>query len=243
MADGAEALGLERLVVEELHRVVVDQAIGQPPLGVGVELVHAALVDHAARREYQGEAGVEQEGDEDDAGKAGRIAAEHDAQHEGDLDQGRHDGEQADAQQEGDAAGAAVDIGQQAAELAPRMEARAEGMQVLEGLARVGRDGLERYPHEQQVAPFVEQGRGKAQQRIADQQIQRQAGGQGCAGQRVDDALEQQRDRHRGQLGGQQQDHGRRDAPAVAARYQPKLGADAPLATAVVCARHRLVST
>jgi hypothetical protein len=72
-----------------------------------------------------------------------------------------HDGEQPDAEQEGDAVGAAVDVGQQAADLAPGVEARPQRVQVGKGLLRVGRHRAQRHAGEQQVAPFVEQGAAK----------------------------------------------------------------------------------
>jgi len=53
------------------------------------------------------------------------------------------------------------------------MEARAERMQVGEGLLRIGRHRGQRDPREQQVAPFVEQGRGKTQQGVAGQEMDR----------------------------------------------------------------------
>lgn len=55
----------------------------------------------------------------------GAVAVKQDGEYQRDFDKGGHDGKQADAEQEGNAVGAAVDVGQEAADLAPGVESGA----------------------------------------------------------------------------------------------------------------------
>jgi hypothetical protein len=150
-------------VGEILDGVVVQQDVRHLPLGARIELVDAPLVQDAARREHEREARVHEKGRDDDGGIAAGIAAQHDDEHEADLDERRHDGEQAYPQQVGDAAGAAVDVRQQAADLAPGVETGAQRVQVGEGLAHIRRHRAQGHAREQQVAPFVELRAGEPQ--------------------------------------------------------------------------------
>ena len=237
-AQAGVARELMALAAVHAHRLVVEQAVDQLPVGARVELVDAALHRHATARHVAGVAGIDDEGEQDDADEPRPIAHRHDDQHRADLHQRRQQREQQRAEQEADAGRAAVDVADQRARVPLHMEARPHAMQVRQGaLGEVGHRA-QRHAREAHVAQLGEYRAREAQQGIAQQEEHRQhdelaalghdgghagrdGGGHGLGpAEAIDHGLEQQRHAHARHLG-QHQQHQRGEWCASGAARPP----------------------
>ncbi len=210
--DRAEALSLEGLVRIELDGVVVEHAVHEPPVRVRVELVDAPLPHRAAPGEYDGEIRVDHERRGDDDREARVVAADHDPDDDGDLDDRRHDREQRNTKQKPDGGGAALHVARQRARRAIRVEPSPKRVQVPKHRERIVGHGALGHAREDQIARLAEQRRRKPQRGVADQQRHGQRDELLGPAQRVHDALEQQGHPDRSDLGHDEQHDGREHA-------------------------------
>jgi hypothetical protein len=221
----AQAFRFVILVVEILHRLVVEQAVHGAGVGGGVGLVHGAAVLEAPVGDQHGEGDVDRQGHEGDGAEPGVVFDEQHAGHHEDFQQGGADVEQGEVDEEADGAGAPLDVHRQAAGAAIQVEAQGLGMQVPEHVVDDAAHGPLQDPGEQGVAQFGEGGVAEAEQSVEgdEDQGQGQGGGVGMF-QSVDDLLQHQGHGNVGQLGAQQQGEGDQHAPLV----PPDVGRQGP---------------
>ncbi len=232
---GGQALvvapGLETLVAEVLHRFVVQQGIDRPGVGLVVALIGLAHEAGAPLGNPHRPDDVGRHRDDHRQGEYRAHRHQQDDRDHRDLDDRRQDVEHHEAQQEADAAGAALDVPGQAAGLARQMEAQFEPMQMFEHAQGRAPHGPLGHPYEDRVAQLAEQGAAKAQQAVGDHQCHRDRDQRLGAAvlEVVDDVFQCQRDQHGRQLGQAHQPEGE-EQPSAELREIGKQGAnDAPV--------------
>ena len=206
-----QPLALVALVGEGLDHLVIDQPVDRRGVERVVGGVQLAADDGPPVGGEDGEDGVADDGDEDDAGEARRVVPEQDADDHGELEEGRHQAEERGPEQEGERLDATVDGARQLAGAPLQMVAQRE-------VEEMGIDGERQAPagpgadaSEECVAHLLEERGEEAGGTVADQQCQRDRRDAGLV-QGIDRPLEEEGDVERDDLGGEQADEGGDDA-------------------------------
>ena len=124
---------LVRLVAEILDRLVVEQAVDRLGIRLLVALVHPATVFRAPLGDGEGEGDVARDGDEGDEGEPEIEEHPQHAADEADLDEGRQDVEEHEAERELDPRRPPLDRAHHAAGAAVEMEAKRQAVEMHEG--------------------------------------------------------------------------------------------------------------
>jgi hypothetical protein len=187
--------------------VKVEQAVDRLGADRVVVRVHdPAELDAPLGRDDR-EGGVDRDRDEGDQREHPVVLDQQDADHQGELEQGRHDVEQHGAEHEADRLDATVDRARELAGAPLQVVAQRQLEQVLEDRQRDLAAGALSDLGEDRIAQLGEQGGAEPGAAIGDQRGQRQHE-QAALGhaQAIDDRLVEERDRDVDQLGQQQED-------------------------------------
>ena len=219
MQRAVEAVALVALVGEGLDGLVVEQAVDGLRAHRVVVLVHDAAELGTPLGRVDREGGVDRDRDEDDQRERPVVLDQQDADHEGELEQGRKDAEQHRAEHEADGLDAAIDGARQLARAALEVVAQRHLEQMLEDRERDFSAGALGDLGEHRIARLGEQRGAEPGAAVGEQCCERQheeaALGQA---QIVDDRLVEERDRDVDQLGQQQEDEGEDDPHTQLAR-------------------------
>ena len=187
-------VGFEALVAEQLHGLVVQQAVHGAGIGARVQLVGLAHEACAPFGDHDREQHVGGDAAGSDQGEGAAVVEQQDAGDQGDLQQGRQDVEQHEAQQEADAGDAALDVARKATGAARQMKVQIELVQVLKYPQRGAAHGALGDAAKHDVTQLAEQHVDQSQAAVGQQQPQRQRQYRVLAAiQSIDDLLQQQR--------------------------------------------------
>ena len=211
--------GLELLIAEVLHRLIVEQAVHGAGIGTRIQFVGTTPDIDAPLSHRDGEPDVQAHRDQGHQRKPPVKVGEQHRRHQQEFKNHRDDREQHVGEQRRDAARAALDVARHAAGLPVQMDTQRQGMQVAKHAKGNAPDRPLGHAHEHHVAQFGTQGRGEAQHAIGDQQHHRHHHqGLCCLGQlrgeRIHHPLEHQRHADIGELGHDQQSECDRHATA-----------------------------
>jgi len=192
-----------------------------------VDFVHLLAELRAPLGHGDGEADVEDQGEDRDACEPDVELDGQDGEHHRDLDQRRHDAVERVRNQRVHGTRAALDVARHAAGLALEVEAQAQRMQVTEDLQRDAACRAFCGLGEDQLAQFGEEGGRQAQAAVGEQQAHRHHDHRGGVAwldvHGVDQRLQQHRHTDVGDLGPDEEGQRDGDAPAVA----PQVGQQA----------------
>ena len=209
---------LVRLVAEVLDRLVVEQAVDRLGIRLLVALVHPAPVLGAPLGDGEGEGDVARDGDEGDEGEPEIEERPQDAADEADLDEGRQDVEEHEAERELDPRRPPLDRAHHAAGAAVEMEAQCQAVEMHEGAERHLPDGARRDLGEDRVPELAEDERHHAREAVGEDNGDRHAGSRHCRrrdvtarplAQAVDRALVEHGHVDVAELGGKEEEKGR----------------------------------
>ncbi len=212
------------LVAEIFDRLEIEETIHGLAVGVGVALVHLAAEFRAPFGNGEGEPDIDDNGRERDRRKQRAEEIPEEPGEDDELDDGRRDVEEREADQELDALDAAVDDARQPAGAPLEMEAQRKRVQMLEGDEGHAPHGILAHGRREVVADLREDDLQHAPEREgqhkADDELER-----GARLERIDRAAEVD-GRHDGRdLGDeerQEREHGA--AFQVAAAARPEIG-------------------
>ena len=153
-----EALGLHRLVVEILDRLVVQQRVDRLGVGVGVAVVHLAADGDAPVARPDGEPDVEPHGDRDRRRHRASHRRRRRCRRQREFEDRRRRVQHGEADDRLDALGAALDDARQAAGAPLEMEAQRQLVHVHEGAVGELAHRILADAGEQRVAQLVEAG-------------------------------------------------------------------------------------
>ena len=216
-----QTVALEALVGEGLDRLVVEQAVDALGADLVVALVHLAPDADAPFGSDESEDGVGDDGHERDEGERPGILDQQDADHQRELEQGRADVEQDDAEQEGDRRDAALDHARELARAPLQVIAERQAEQVAEHPQRHEAPGGLGDLGEDRIAQLAEPGGAQAGETVGEQRRERQRERRALGlAQAIDHRLEEERHLDGDDLGGDQEDerddHTRAQAGALA---------------------------
>src|SRR5206468_6947129 len=186
---------LELLVVEVLHRLVIEQAVDSSSIGLGIKLVHLPAEARAPFGDGHGVENVGTKRNHRDADEPQVVARDQDRRNQPDLDQRRKDRKKREADQRRNPSRTALDIAGEAARMAGKMKTQRQRVQVAKGLQRDRAHRALGDLGEQVFTQLGERGGRQAQNSIGKEQRNRQDQhlSRGRKRQAVDDALEYQR--------------------------------------------------
>ncbi len=220
------------LVVEVLHRLVIEQAVDRARVGARIELVGVPPDADAPLGNEEGEGEVDRHRGEGHGDEAPVELREQHPRHQANSRITGNDREQQVGQQRGHAVGAALDVPRDAAGLALEMEAQGQRVQVAEHGQRELPDRVLGDAHEHGVAQLRKERRGEPQQAVGDKKRKRHRDDGALGPEPVHHLLQHQRHADIGELG--RDEAGERDhhAPAVFPQVGQHHGHHPPLAAA-----------
>ncbi len=161
---------LHALVAEILDGLVIDQAIEGLAVGLRIQPVHLMTVIHAPLGHGEGKEGVEGHGAKSHQGKGQFVAGQQDGRHQAELHQYWQYAEGHIVENGADRARPPLQVPADGSALTLQVIAQRQPMQMLQHPGREPAHGPVTDPREDDVAQFVEQGRGKLEQAIGQQQ-------------------------------------------------------------------------
>ena len=205
---------LELLVVEILHRLVIEQAVDGAGIGLGVQFVGLATDVRAPLGDPDRESDVDAHRRERDHRKAPVKARDQHPGHQDEFQNHRQDRKQHVGHHRGNAACAPLNVARDAARLALQMEAQRQGVQVTEDREGHAPDCALRDPDKNDVTQFREQGCGESQESVGRKQRQGHGHKRGLGIESVHNILEDQGHAHVRELRDHQE--GERECHAIA---------------------------